>query len=534
MSDFAVRINAQGIILQASEPSQFFLQLPTELLQESIELFVQPEDMALVIAAQRMARDNGKKQTFICRFLRQRVLPVWMDCRILPLQEEEYLLAAFDATHWKDNETRLVHLSTHDVLTGLPGRMLLDDRINMNIHSAQREKKSLTLMLLDLDGFKKINDTLGHNIGDELIKVVAERLQSCVRRSDTVARIGGDEFSLIMMGVGQDTIGLMARKVLAAVHRPFRISGHILHISTSLGATIYPEHGDNPLALYRCAEIAMYKAKSLGNNHWRLYSEQIDDAELGDLSLESAMHEGVKNGEFTLHYQPIFCAQSGRMKGAEALMRWNNPDHGFISPTKFIPLAESSGLIKILGTWALRSACHQAKLWQTAGLADFYISVNVSPRQFLQEDFLEMMNRALSESGLPPTSLMLEITESVLMDDPQQSGALLTQLRETGVKIAIDDFGTGYSSLAYLKKFPLSVLKIDKSFVDDVANSTEDMAIVTAILSLAGGLGLIVVAEGVENAEQFGFLKQKGCNLIQGYLTGRPVNAEVFRETHIT
>jgi len=528
-----VCINAQGIIQQASKPSQPFLQLPTELLQESIGLFIQPEDMSLFTEAREKARSSGEKQTFICRLLRQRVLPVWVDCYILPLPEDKYLIAAFDATHWKDNENRLIHLSTHDVLTGLPGRVLLNDRIGVSIRTAQREKKSLALMLLDLDGFKKINDTLGHAIGDELIKAVAERLQSCIRRSDTLARIGGDEFSLIMIGVERDNAELIAKKVLAAVQRPFRISEHTLHISTSLGISIYPEHGENSSLLYRNAEMAMYRAKSLGKNHWKIYCDQIDSIEKSDLSLESAMHEGIENGEFMLHYQPIFCARTGRLKGAEALMRWQTPNQGFISPMKFIPLAESNGLIKILGAWALRSACHQAKQWQEAGFKDFYISVNVSPRQFVQEDFMEMLNRALKESGLLPANLMLEITEGILMDNPQRSGAILAHLRKVGVKIAIDDFGTGYSSLAYLKKFPLSVLKIDKSFVDDVVNSTEDMAIVDAILSLAEGLNLLVVAEGVENDAQLGFLRQKGCNLIQGYLTGRPVNSEDFKDKHM-
>lgn len=534
LSDFVVRVDAQGIIQQASAPSQMFLELPADLTQQPIALFMQPEDIALFTEAQESAKVSGKKQTFVGRLLRQQVLPVWVDCHLLPLPEGECILAAFDATHWKENEARLVHLSTHDVLTGLPGRALLDDRIDVGIHTAQREKKGMALLLLDLDGFKKINDTLGHHIGDELIKAVADRLHNCVRRSDTVARIGGDEFSLIMMGTGQDSVELTAKKILAAVQRPFRIDGHTLHISTSLGASLYPQHGDSPSELFRCAEMAMYLAKSLGKGRWKCYSAEIDSAERGDLSLESAMHEGIKNGEFMLHYQPIFCAQTGRLKGAESLMRWQSPSLGAISPAKFIPLAEVSGLIEILGTWALRMACHQAKQWQDAGLGGLYISVNVSPRQFLQEDFPGIVSKALSESGLSPASLMLEITEGVLMDNPQRSGTILAQLREAGVKIAIDDFGTGYSSLSYLKKFPLSVLKIDKSFVDDVPKSAEDVAIIAAILSLAEGLDLVVVAEGVEYPAQLEFLKKKGCDLIQGYLTGRPVSSEVFHEKYIT
>lgn len=533
ISDFAVCINAQGIIEQASKPSQLFLQLPSELPQEPIELFIQSEDMALFNEAREKAKQSGAKQAFICRLLRQRVLPVWVDCYLYSLPQDKYLVVAFDATHWKDSESRLVCLSTHDALTGLPGKVLLDDRIAMNIQTAQREKDSLSLIVLSLDGYRKINDLLGHDVGDELIKLVAERLQNCVRRSDTVARVSDDEFSMIMQSAGRENIDLIARKILTATQRSFRIGEHTLHISASLGIAIYPEQGESASSLYRNAEMAMYRAKAQGKNHWKIYSDQVDDTERSDLSLESAMYEGIENGEFTLHYQPIFCAQTGQLRGAEALMRWQNPSRGFVSPMKFIPLAENSGLIKILGTWALRSACYQAKQWQEGGLRDFYISVNVSPRQFVQEDFLDMIHKALDESGLLPGNLMLEITEGVLMENPQRSGAILTQLHAAGVKIAIDDFGTGYSSLAYLKRFPLSVLKIDKSFVDDVVSSTEDMAIVGTILSLAEGLNLLVVAEGVENDAQLGFLKQEGCNLVQGYLTGRPVHSEVFKEKYV-
>lgn len=533
VSDFAVSIDVDGIIQQASQMSQDFLSLPLNLSQEPISRLIQPEDMSLFSAAKLLADQKNQKQTFICRLLRQRVLPVWMECHIVPLPEGGYTFAAFDASHWKENEARLTHLVTHDVLTGLPGRVLFDDRVNMSINTAQRDQKCLALMLLDLDGFKKINDTLGHGLGDQLIKAVAERLQACVRRSDTVARVGGDEFSFIMLGAGEHAIEMAGKKILAAVQRPFRVDGHTVHISASLGVAAYPEHGAQASALFRCAEIAMYSAKTLGKNRWKSYDAQADNDEQHDLSIESAMHEGVKNGEFMLHYQPIFCAQTGLLKGAESLMRWNHPGQGFIPPIKFIPLAESSGLIEILGAWALRMACHQAKIWQQSGNPDFYISVNVSPRQFMQENFLGMVSRALSESKLSPGSLLLEITEGVLMDNPQRSGAILAKLRETGVRTAIDDFGTGYSSLAYLKKFPLSVLKIDKSFVDDVPESAEDVAIVTAILSLATGLGLVVVAEGVEKESQLGFLRQKGCELIQGYLMGRPVSAELFQEQYM-
>ena len=535
LTDFAVRIDADGVIQQALESSQIFLELPSSPVGEPVKFFIQPEDMAVFLEAKNLASLTGVKQSFVCRLLRQRVLPVWADCHILCLEgQDEHFFAAFDASHWKENEARLSHLSTHDHLTGLPGRVLLDDRIKVGITTAQREQKCLTLLLLNLDGFRKINDSLGHVIGDQLIKAMADRLKTVIRSNDTMARVGGDEFALIMTGSCQHKDAeLIARKIVAAVQRPFQIDGHNLYISTSLGIAIYPDHGDIPATLLGHAEMAMRSAKALGKSHWKIYSPQIDGDAKGELSLESDMHDGIRNGEFLLHYQPIFCVKTGMLKGAEALMRWDRPGQGLISPARFIPLAESSGLIEILGAWALRMACRQAKLWQEAGIPDFYVSVNASPRQFMQEGFPDLIDKALSESGLAPSSLMLEITEGVLMNDPERSGALLTKLRASGVKIAIDDFGTGYSSLAYLKKFPLSVLKIDKSFIDDVVKCAEDMAIVSAVLSLAGGLDLVVVAEGVEHAEQLEFLKSKGCNLVQGYLTGRPMNVDAFHEKFI-
>lgn len=535
LTDFAVRIDAGGTIKQVSELSQSFLELSDSPVGEPVKSLIQPEDMVNFLEAKDSASRTGKKQSFVCRLLRQRALPVWMDCHIFRLQgHDEYVFVAFDASHWKENEARFSHLTTHDPLTGLPGRVLLDDRIKIGINNAHREKKGLTLFLLDLDEFKKINDSLGHAIGDALIKAMADRLNAIIRSTDTMARVGGDEFALIMTDPCQrKDVEFVARKILTAVQRPFQIEGNSLYISTSLGAAIYPDHGNTPDVLMRLAEVAMYSAKTSGKNRSEIYSQQLDGDRKGKLSLESDMHDGIRNGEFLLHYQPIFCAQSGKLKGAEALMRWDRPGQGLVSPARFIPLAESSGLIEILGAWALRMACHQAKLWQDAGIPDFYVSVNVSPRQFVQKGFHELMDRALGESGLAPSSLMLEITEGVLMNNPERSGALLSKLHASGVKIAIDDFGTGYSSLAYLKKFPLSVLKIDKSFIDDVVKCTEDVAIVSAVLSLAQGLGLVVVAEGVEHEEQLEFLKSKGCNLIQGYLTGRPMNVDAFHEKFI-
>ena len=534
LTNFAVRIDAEGVILQASESSQTFLELSASPVGESIKLFIQPEDMGSFTQAKERAFLNGEKHSFVGRLLRQRVLPVWADCHVFRLLgSDEYIFVAFDASHWKENEAKLTHRSTHDILTGLPSRELLEDRLKMSIRTSFREKLGISLLLIDLDDFKKVNDSLGHTVGDKLIKEFAERLKGVIRGSDTLSRVGGDEFVLIMVVTGEDMkkgIESVVKKILALGQRSFQIDGNDLYISASIGVANYLEHGDDASSLLKHAEIAMYSAKEQGKNRWELYDPNLDGSKKGNLSLEAAMHEGIQNGDFLLHYQPVFCIKTGLLKGAEALMRWERPGHGLISPAKFIPLAESCGRIETLGAWALRAACHQAKRWQDAGAADFYMSVNVSPSQFRKPGFVDLVKNALDESGLAHSSLMLEITEGVLMNDPAKSNAILSGLRDSGVKIAIDDFGTGYSSLSYLKKFPLSVLKVDKSFVDEVPKGIEDVAIVSAVLSLAAGLGLTVVAEGVEIQEQLDFLKLKGCDLVQGYLTGRPMSVTNFQE----
>jgi diguanylate cyclase len=535
MSDLVVRFDANGTILQASGETQSFLDLPASPVGKSIHLYIHPDDAPAFQEAREMSNLLGKKLSFVCRLLKRNGQPAWMDCHIVRLPSDEYLMSAFDAAHWKENEDRLASQSAHDALTGLPGRALIDDLIRMSINNAMRENNGLALLVLDLDGFKKVNDSLGHRLGDSLIKAVAERITGVMRRSDSLARLGGDEFALIMVTTGEDrgkSIETVARKLLAAIQRPYQIHGQDIYITASVGGAIHIEHGSDATTLLKHAEIAMYSAKAQGRNRWELYDSQID-RHSSDLSLETAMHEGIQKGEFLLHYQPIFCMQTGVLRGAETLMRWERAGHGMISPAKFIPIAEASGLIEILGTWALRIACHQTRQWQQAGLEDFYVSVNVSPGQFRKAGFINLVKNTLAESGLPPSSLMLEITEGVLMSEPEKSRAQLAELRGLGVKIAIDDFGTGYSSLSYLKKFPLSVLKIDKSFVDDIPKCAEDVAIVSAVLSLASGLKLTVVAEGVESSEQLDLLKQKGCDLVQGFLTGRPVNVAIFQEKYL-
>ncbi len=533
LADFIVRMNVKGTIIDVSALSLAFLDLPASPIGESISTFIYPDDMTIVLNAREKASAVEKKQSFVCRLLRQRIQPVWMDCHIIHLPDmNEYVLAAFDATHWKENEAILARHSTHDPLTGLPGRALLDDLITKGIKTANFQKQSLALLLIDVDGFKKVNDSLGYSTGDKLIEALAKRLQEVLLPGDALAKVGGDKFALLITGADlKNTVQSIAKKILILAQRPFRIDNENLYTSVSIGITLYPELEGDADSLLNQAEMAMYNAKALGRNRFSFYAPQIDLSK--NLLLEAAMHEGILNGEFLLHYQPIFCMRTGKLKGAEALMRWERPGHGLVSPSTFIPLAESSGMIEILGSWALRLSCHQAKLWQESGAGDIYISVNVSANQFMTTGFTELVNKALTESGLAHASLMLEITESILMGAPEASKAILLELYKGGVKIAIDDFGTGYSSLSYLKNFPLSILKIDKSFVNDLPKSTEDVAIVSAILSLAEGLKLTVVAEGVETQAQHDFLKAKGCNLVQGYLTGKPMDSQTFEEKFI-
>ena len=532
LADFAATLDLKGIMSKV-DASVLFEE--GELSGKPFSSLIHPEDAEKLQQALESALFLDRKQSFLCRLFSHGE-SLWMDCHLALVPDSappEFAMLAFEVSHWLQDEENISHLATHDPLTDLPNRTLLNDRIKINVSAVQRQQQAgFALQLLDLDGFKKINDSLGHIGGDKLIKEVAERLKSVVRGSDTIARIGGDEFAFILSGISEEKgTEIVVRKILTAMQRPFRIEGKNLYITASIGMAIYPEHGKDPVSLFKHAEMAMYSAKEAGGNCWRSYDREINP-DRSDVSLESAMHDAMRNGEFLLHYQPIFCATSGALKGAESLMRWEHPEKGMISPGIFIPIAESSTLIELLGKWALRMACHQAKQWQSEGHPDFYISVNVSPRQFRQEGLLDSIKGALEESGLSPSSLMLEITEGVLMHDPDKANATLKELREAGVKIAIDDFGTGYSSLAYLKTFPLTVLKIDKSFVDELPH-TEDVAIISAVLSLAKGLGLAVVAEGVESQEQLDFLTSHGCDLVQGYLKGRPESSAAFKEKHL-
>jgi diguanylate cyclase (GGDEF)-like protein/PAS domain S-box-containing protein len=436
-----------------------------------------------------------------------------------------------DITERKRAEEQVKHLAFHDALTGLPNRLLLNDRLEVALAQAHRSRQKLAILYLDLDRFKVINDSLGHTVGDELLRRVAERLRACVREGDTVARLGGDEFVILVTRISSDDDAeTIAQKVLAAVRLPFGVEQRDFFLTTSVGVSLYPTDGIDGETLVQNADTAMYRAKEQGRDNCQPYAPAMNSRAAERLSLENRLRGALQNEELVLHYQPIVDLRNGRVRGAEALLRWRHPERGLLAPAEFIPLAEVSGLISPIGRWVLRTACAQAREWQTLSNPRFTISVNLSPRQFLQADLVSQVADALSSNGLAPGSLDLEITESSAMENAEVTVSTLWELRRLGVGISMDDFGTGYSSLNYLKRFPIDRVKLDRSFVRDVVTNPEDGAIVRAVISMAHTLRLVVVAEGVENEEQLAFLRQHRCDEMQGFLFSPPVEPEEFQK----
>ena len=434
-----------------------------------------------------------------------------------------------DITERTYAEEQIKHLAYHDALTGLPNRLLFKDRLTVAISHAQREKTKLAVLFLDLDRFKVINDSLGHNIGDHLLQSVAARIQSCLRDSDTVARLGGDEFTLLLpnLAVAEDA-AVVAQKILDAIRYPFHVEARELFVSTSIGISLYPDDGGDAEALIKNADTAMYQAKEQGRDNYQLFNAFINAKALQRIALEHGLRKALPNQELSVYYQPIFDFRLNKITGMEALLRWNHPTMGMIPPAVFIPLAEAIGMMVPLGTWAMRTACAQAKEWHDAGFRNLSLAVNLAVCQLTQPDLLERVREILEETGLPSRLLELEITESTAMQNPEGSIKTLYDLKKLGLRISLDDFGTGHSSLSYLKRFPIDTLKVDQSFVRDINNDPDTAAIVTAITAMAHSLRLKVIAEGVEFSEQASFLKRNGCDQMQGYLIKPPVPGDQF------
>jgi diguanylate cyclase (GGDEF)-like protein/PAS domain S-box-containing protein len=453
---------------------------------------------------------------------------------VAPIQDREGQAAGAvivfrDVSAARTMALQMAHSAEHDFLTGLPNRMLLSDRLGQAIALARRHNGKVAVLFLDLDGFKHINDSLGHPTGDKLLQSIARRLVDCVRASDTVSRQGGDEFVVLLSEVKQsEDAAHTAKRVLHAVARAHSIDQHDLHVTTSIGVSTYPDDGLDAETLIKNADTAMYQAKANGRQSYLFFKPVMNVQAVERQSIEEGLQRALQRHEFVLHYQPKVNLRTGAITGAEALIRWTHPTRGLVPPAQFIPVAEDSGLILPIGAWVLGEACRQARAWSDAGLPAITMAVNVSVMEFRDHNFLKSLFAILNETRLDPRSLELELTESVLMKHAESTASILQTLREKGVQVAIDDFGTGYSSLSYLRKFPVDALKIDRSFVSQISDAGDDATIVTAVIGMARSLKLRVVAEGVETAEELAFLRAHQCDEAQGYYFSRPAPPDQF------
>ncbi len=462
------------------------------------------------------------------------IFPEWLSISTVKDDKGQvvnYIAIFNDITQRKESEQRIQFLAHYDALTKLPNRALFGDRLLQALVIAKRSGKKVGLLFLDLDRFKSINDSLGHLAGDLLLQSVADRLKSCVREMDTVCRQGGDEFMVLLTEIDKaEDAAHLAMKIITSMSEAHFVEDERLIVTFSIGISIYPDDAVDSQVMIKNADAAMYHAKEKGRNNFQFFTSDMNAEASQRLELESDLGRAVQKGEFVLHYQPQTDNRSGKIVGMEALIRWQHPDKGLISPTRFIPIAEYCGLINPIGEWVLKTACIQNKKWQDEGLLKVPVAVNISVLQFHQKNFKETIVNALHESGLEPGYLELEITEGVTIKDIEITVHLLSELKQMGVLISIDDFGTGYSSLSYLKRFPIDKLKVDQSFVRDITTDTDDAAIVQTIISMGHGLRLKVIAEGVETAEQLAFLKKRGCDEIQGFYFSKPLTVEDFRE----
>ena len=433
-----------------------------------------------------------------------------------------------DITRRKEAEKNIHLLAFFDVLTGLPNRTLLRDRMEQMLAAAHRDRHKFALLVLDLDRFKYVNDSMGHTVGDKLLQAVAQQMLKCVREGDTVARIGGDEFVVLLRETDADGAAHMADKLLQLLSAPYDVGGLQISPHASIGISIYPDNAHDLDTLLKTADVAMYRAKDEGRNNFQFFATEMNFHANRLFSMEKDLRLALQNNEFSLHYQPLVDLYSGAVCGAEALLRWKHPQQGFISPAEFIPVAEETGQILPIGEWVLRTACAQLAAWRKLGLPVFPLAVNLSIRQLRQANLVQLIAQVLEENGLHASDLELELTEGIMLGDTQMARAFLTQINERGIGLSIDDFGTGYSSLSYLKNLPVNKLKIDRSFVRDIATDANDAAIAYAIITLAHQFDLRVVAEGAETLEQVDFLRTRGCDEIQGYYYSRPLPADEF------
>jgi diguanylate cyclase (GGDEF)-like protein/PAS domain S-box-containing protein len=486
-----------------------------------------PMDMAV-------AQDKTVSLTANCILIRRDGYEMAIEDSAAPIHDREghstgAVIVFHDVSVARSLSLQMAHSAHHDFLTDLPNRMLLNDRLAQAIASACRYGRKLAVLYLDLDSFKHINDSLGHAVGDKLLQALGERLLGAVRKSDTVSRQGGDEFVVVVSSITRsEDAALIAEKIIAEVAASFPIGRHDLHVSISIGISVYPDDGVEAEALIQNADNAMYHSKKYGRNNYRFFKEDMNVQAVRRQSLEASLHRALERREFELNYQPMINLKSGQITGVEALLRWRHPERGLIPPAEFIPIAESSGLIVPIGRWVLREACRQARAWQGAALPRIRLAVNISTVEFRDKNFLANLRATLNETGLEPRFLELELTESVLMQHVESTAFLLGELSAMGVHLAVDDFGTGYSSLSYLSQFPISSLKIDKSFVQGITPKCDEAPIICAVINMGRGLKQQVVAEGVETREQLDYLQSRNCDEGQGYYFSYPVVANQF------
>jgi diguanylate cyclase (GGDEF)-like protein/PAS domain S-box-containing protein len=469
-----------------------------------------------------------------CVLIRRDGLESFIEDSVVPLHDQAgcvvgTVIVFHDVSKVRAMSRQITHAAQHDVVTNLPNRMLLNDRIAQSISLARRRERLLAVILLDLDRFKYINDSLGHAIGDNLLQSVSKRLLASLRCSDTVSRQGGDEFVILLSEIADPTdVAITANKILLLLNAPHAIGGQDLVVGGSLGISIYPVDGEDAQTLIKNADTAMYRAKERGRNNFQFFEQEMNLKVVERQSLEGGLRRAFERKEFLLHYQPKVNLDTGKITGSEALIRWQHPDRGLVPPSQFIPIAEDCGLILEIGCWVLREACSQARAWQNAGLLPLPVAINVSAVEFRDKGFVQRVRAVLSETGLEARYLELELTESVLVDDVESMASVLRDLKMMGIHLAVDDFGTGYSSLSYLRQFPIDVLKIDQSFVHQISDDPYDCSIVSAIISIAKGLKHVVVAEGVETREQWAYLQAQHCAEGQGNLFSRPLGALQF------
>jgi diguanylate cyclase (GGDEF)-like protein/PAS domain S-box-containing protein len=504
-----------------------------EILKLTIRQISHPDDERITDEIRAKLR-SGEIEFFKIekRYLHKNGTPIWAALTIAvkrdPNGEALYDVSVVeDITARKAAEDQVQYLATHDGMTGLPNRSLFSQLVKNAIEYSSRYKHTFAVLFIDLDRFKQINDSLGHEAGDILLKTVAHRFRNCLRSSDVVARLGGDEFVVLAQRVSnQNQVIVVARNLLAAAMKPIPIMGHECRVTASIGISMYPQDGKDEQTMMMNADLAMYLAKEEGKNNFQFYSPDIKSHSVEKMLLESHLRSALELNEFTVHYQAKVNIQSGEIKGVEALLRWTNPVLGAVSPTQFIPMTEEMGLIIPIGRWVLLMACQQNLIWQKEGLQPICISVNLSPRQFADNELIPYIKEILAMTGMAPNLLELEITESIVMHNTEKTIQKLMELKAMGIRIAIDDFGTGYSSLSQLKKFPVDTLKVDRSFIREIALHEEDRAITQAIIAMGKTLGLTVVAEGVESAEQLSFLSNNACDEMQGFYFNKPISPE--------